>query len=43
MAKTLARHFASVQSINRRLTVGGGMLSLIVIGQGLLAYLRPFA
>jgi hypothetical protein len=43
MAATLALYMAPVQALNRRLKVGGGMLALVVLGEGLLAYLRPFA
>lgn len=43
MTETFARYFAPVEAMNPRLTVGEGMRVLIVFGDVLLAYLRPFA
>ena len=43
MTDYLKQCFAVIHGINSRLTIGGGVLLLVIAGQGLLAYLQPFA
>ena len=42
MTATFTAYLNRIQGVNPRLTIGGGMLTLIVASEGMLAYLRPF-
>lgn len=42
MAATFTAYFDRFQAVNPRLTIGGGILTLVLAGEAMLAYLRPF-
>lgn len=41
MTQVLEKYTASFQAMNSRVKVGGGVLSLVLAGQGLMAYFAP--
>ena len=43
MTQAIHRYFDPLIAMNRRVSIGGGVLALILQGKSALAFLRPFA
>lgn len=43
MTHAIQKCFEPLITMNRRFSIGGGMLALILLSEGALAFVRPFA
>ncbi|WP_275044539.1 hypothetical protein [Sphingomonas sanguinis] len=43
MVETIRKYFAPILALNRRVSIGGGGLALILIGESALSFIRPLA
>lgn len=43
MHHTFHTYFDSLVAMNRRISIGGGVLALILISEGAISFIKPFA
>ncbi|WP_380784477.1 hypothetical protein [Sphingomonas sp. R86520] len=43
MTQAFQKYFEPLITMNRRISIGGGVLALILIGEGAMSFIKPFA
>lgn len=43
MTQAFQKYFEPLITMNRRISIGGSVLALILIGEGCLSFMKPFA